>query len=126
MELYEATSRASWSIWAGFVSTLIECEGAEDGAPMLTTSMFRADSLRCPVAVAVELNRKVRVMLYPPRLVISKHSSFRPQERGDPPLGPVELLPKKVPVWFAVAGLNTLVLIFEGSEFVAEVEFDTR
>ncbi len=35
------------------------------------------------------------------------------------------MLPKKVPVWFAVAGLNTLVLIFEGSAFVAEVEFDT-
>ena len=65
---------------------------------MLTTSMFRAETLRCPVDVAVELNRKVRVMLYPTRFVISKHSSVRPQERGNPPLGPVESLPKKVPV----------------------------
>ncbi len=101
VELYETTSRASWSIWAGFVSTFIECESAGDEAPMLTTSMLAADTLRCPVAAvaaAVELNRKVRVMLCPIRFVTSKHSSFRPQETGDPPLGPVELLPKKVPV----------------------------
>ncbi len=86
---------------------------------MLTTSMFRTETMRWPVAVEFELNRKVSVMLNPIRLLISKHSSVLPHGRGGPPIEAVELLPEKVPVvpvWFN--GLETLVMIF--------VEFDTR